>query len=90
MLYFSNDTIAQGQLLKDVCDDFDLHHLISESIRGKYLLDLCLNDLDYCKEKCVSEITDHKLLKISFNVPMPTTNTIDRFVFITKQPIINA
>ena len=71
-LRFSNDITSQAILLKEICDDLYLHQLVSEPIRGKYLLDLCLTDVENCKVKSLPQIADHKMLHIYiFIFPCP-------------------
>ena len=58
-LRYSNGNTAEGVLLKQICDDFNLKQLVDKPTRGLYLLDLVLTDMDDCKVQILHEIAEN-------------------------------
>jgi len=84
-LKYSNSNTAQGDMLKCICNDYDLHQLVRSPTRFAYLLDLVLSDIEGGKASVSPRITDHRIIEAKFPLPMPQEIRIPRHVWKFKQ-----
>ena len=83
-LSHSNGNSTQGEMLYDIGMDFALKQLVREPTRERYLLDLCLSDIDGCKVRILPSIADHKALLITLAYEAPKIVEVPRKVWHFK------
>ena len=85
-LRFSSGCSAEGQALRNICDEAGLLQKVREPTRNQYLLDLVLTDMsDTLKVEVLPAITDHKLVMSRLHIATPTHHAVTRFVWDFKQ-----
>ena len=80
-LRYSSRNSAEGEALRNLCDEAGLQQLVREPTRGKHLLDLALTDIDDVKCKVLTKVADHKGLGITLTLPVPLVATPVRRVW---------
>ena len=83
-LKYSNADSPEGDLLRSICDEFDLREHIKAPTRGKYLLDLCLSNIENTKASVKNKVSDHHVTYCVLPVPLPQQCTIRRNVWILR------
>ena len=85
-LRFSSGCSAEGQALRNICDDAGLLQKVREPTRNQYLLDLVLTDLsDTLRVEVLPAITDHKLVMCRLRIATPIYHAVTRYVWDYKQ-----
>ena len=85
-LRFSSGCSAEGQALRNICDEAGLLQKVREPTRNQYLLDLVLADLsDTLKIEVLPAITDHKLVMSRLLIATPVHHAVTRYVWDFKQ-----
>ena len=85
-LRFSSGCSAEGQALRNICDDAGLLQKVREPTRNQYLLDLALTDLsDTLRVEVLPAITDHKLVMCRLRIATPIYHAVTRYVWDYKR-----
>ena len=80
-LRFLSGCSAEGQALRNICDDAGLLQKVREPTRNQYLLDLVLTDLsESLRVEVLPAITGHKLVMSRLRVATPIYHAVARYV----------
>jgi len=77
-LFYSNRDSREGELMHDFCCAHNFRQHVSKSTRGKYLLDVCVSDLDGIKIEHLPGLADHQSLLMTVTLDVPPANTSSR------------
>jgi len=80
-LVHSSGNTPQGEMLREIANDFGLVQLVREPTREQYLLDLCMSDIHGCKIRVLPRIADHKALLITLQYEEPAVIEVPRKVW---------
>ena len=83
-LIHSNGNTREGRILKEFCDEYGMRQLVHEPARGRYLLDLCISDLDTCKISYGYSIADHRSILCQLLAACVSRHPISREVWHFK------
>ena len=80
-LKYSNDNSSQGEMMQNICLDFDLHEIIRKPTRGEYLLDLMLTNAAGCTSEVGPKLSDHHCIIGSIPLPVPQEQILQRHLW---------
>ena len=85
-LRFSSGCSAEGQALRNICDDAGLLQKVRGPTRNQYLLNWVHMDLsESLRVEVLPAITDHKLVMSRLRVATPIHHAVTRYVWDYKQ-----
>jgi hypothetical protein len=84
-LRHSINNSVEGEKMRALCLDYDLRQLVRGPTRDKYLLDLCISNIESVSAEVLGRIADHAIVMAKLNLAIPETRAMPRTVWSFRQ-----